>query len=255
MKWREHKRITKYIAKTLGVSNELANKLAESSILPDITPDFGLNVKVTKRGNLNVRESRIQHHSETAKTWAWKYLYKARRQYLTGDPRWVESLGRAVHYIQDYTVSKHHTVLKFIKLKSWETHDEIENGLSKVPIPREEIVKASKVPVSANIIKEELQKLTPKENVEEVMREATYMTTLAMKSVLRPTKPKDLERNFNRALKRHLFLVGFPIAGAVASYIFGHEAYSIILLGVSALFHVLDFNFHKWNLERRWFYP
>ena len=255
MKWREHRRITKYIAKTLGLSNDLAQKLSEASILPDVSPDFGLDVRVTKRGNVNVKESRIQHHSEKAKSWAWKYLYKARRQYLHNDPQWVESLGRAVHYIQDYTVSKNKTFLRFIQVKSWETHDRIENNLSKLPIPREEILKASKLPVSAKLLKEELSRSAPKEREDEVMREATYLTTLALKGVLNPDKPKDLESQFNKALKVHLFFVGSPLAGAIVSYVLGKGDYSFILLGVSAILHYLDFNFHKWNLERRWFYP
>jgi hypothetical protein len=255
MKWRDHKRITKYIAKSLGVSEELAHKLSEASILPDVSPDFGLEVRVTKRGNVNVKESRIQHHSEKAKSWAWKYLYKARRQYLTGNPEWVESLGRAVHYIQDYVVSKDRTILGFIKLKSWEVHDRIENNLSKYSIPREELLKASKIPVSANVLKEELDKSSPKEEEKEVIAEATYLTTLAIKGVLRPTKPKGLEHEFNRALKRHLAIVGLPLVGSVTTYLLGHGAYSFVLIGVSALGHYLDFNFHRWNLEKRWFYP
>ncbi|MDK2870352.1 MAG: hypothetical protein PWP19_1182 [Thermococcaceae archaeon] len=238
----------------MDLPDELAHKISEASILPDLTPDIDFTLTTTKKGNLKVKETQVRHHSEKAKQWAWKYLYKARRQYLKGNQDWVEPLGRALHYIQDYTVGKNKTVLRFFKVKSWDVHNTIENSISKCAIPRGEILRASKIPVSANVLKAELSKSTLKENADAAMAEATYLTALALRGVLEPTKPEGLEENFRKSLKRHLTIVGLPLFGTVISYIFGRTDCSVALLLLSVLGHYLDYNFHQWDLERRWFY-
>jgi len=253
VKWKDHKRITKYAAKALGLDGDLAQRLAEASILPDISPDREISAYITRKGKVKVKNHRIQHHSFTAKSWIWKYLYRARKQYLKGDPRWIESLGRALHYIQDYSVSRDTTVLKVLKIRDWKKHDLIENNLSKYSIPKEVIYEVTRLEVHANMLKFAVSLLAPEGDEEQVIKSAAYFSALTVKGVLFPSMPQNLEENFKKALKRHLGLVGVPLGFSLLFLIFGMAGYFIALLGLVGLLHLLDSKFHYWNLERQWF--
>ena len=239
MKWETHKAITRTVCHKLGIKSA-AEKIANASILPDKYPDFIYSKK---------KRVKVTHHDRKALELAFEYLKKARKAYKRKDEKYIEYLGRALHYIQDYCVDVRKKFLIF-KFKSENIHRKRENNLTSINVPKDAIIAGLNEVCTPSNIKTIIFNSKPKEDPREIMFIATYLTTIAVKSIFRPDKPPNLKRNYVKALTIHLLLVLSPFLLFLIEPSPSILALAIIL---SYLFHKLDFNYHRWKLDYEWF--
>jgi len=238
MKWETHKAITRTVCHKLGIKS--AEKIANASILPDKYPDFIYSKK---------KRVKVTHHDREALELAFEYLKKARKAYIKKDEKYIEYLGRAVHYIQDYCVDVRKKFLIF-KFKSERVHRKRENKLTNISVPKDAIVAGLSEVCTPSNIKTIIFNSEPKEDPREIMFVATYLTTIAVKSIFKPDKPHNLKKNYIKALVIHILLVLSPFLLLFIEVSFSTLTLSIIL---SFVLHKLDFNYHRWKLDYEWF--
>ena len=85
-------------------------------------------------------------------------------------------------------------------------------------------------------------------NPKEIMTKASYLTSLAVKLVVDPDKPANLEENYKKALIRHVVLLLIPWL----LLIFGLEYVTISIIA-SVFMHKLDFSYTRWKTDMDWF--
>jgi len=198
-----------------------------------------------------IRRGRVAHHGHEALDLAFNYLKKARKAYMRGDNRYVEYLGRVLHYIQDYSVDPRQKLWIF-EYRSGHAHDEREGNLAHPHVPEEAISVGFSEVCTPSRAKEVMFKVKPKKNPEEIMFLATFLSAVVVKLVFKPDKPHKLEENYRKALKAHIILVSLPLLTLLA----GASASTLVLVAVlSSILHALDFRYHKWKLEYEWFKP
>ncbi|HIP57916.1 MAG TPA: hypothetical protein EYH00_01235 [Archaeoglobus profundus] len=238
MKWETHKAITRAVCYKLGIRS--AEKIVNASILPDRSPDF---IYVKKK------KVKVVHHDRKALELAFEYLKKARKAYMKKDEKYIEYLGRALHYIQDYCVDVRRRFLIF-KLKSDLVHREREDNLANINVPKDAIIAALNEVCTPSDIKNIIFSSKPKEDPREIMFIATYLTTIAIKSIFKPDRPYKLKENYIKALIIHTLLVLSPFLLLLVEISFLTLTVAMIL---SFVLHKLDFNYHKWKLNYEWF--
>ncbi|AIG98422.1 hypothetical protein AFULGI_00016630 [Archaeoglobus fulgidus DSM 8774] len=243
MKWRTHKAITRTVCSKLGIQ---AEEIANASVLPDKEPDY-----IYRAGRRRVYRVRAPHHGREALDLAFNYLKRARKAYLRGDRRYIEYLGRALHYVQDYSVDPKEKLWIF-EYRSGHAHDERENGVARLHVPEEAVSTGFNEVCTPHRVKEIVYGAKPKKSPEEIMFLATYLSAIAVKSVFNPDKPPKLEENYSKALKIHVVLVLLPLLILLAGVTASTLALAAIL---SFVMHKLDFNYHRWKLEHDWFRP
>lgn len=248
MKWRTHMAITRAVCSRLGI--QAAKEIADASVLPDKDPDYVYKFRWGKK-RARVHRGRVAHHGREVLDLAFNYLKKARKAYMKGDNRYVEYLGRALHYIQDYSVDPRQKLWIF-EYRSGQAHDEREGNLARLQVPEEAISAGFNEVCTPSRVKEVIFKVRPKKDPEEIMLLATFLSAVAVKLVFKPDKPHNLEENYRNALKTHVILVSLPLL----MLLFGVSASNLVLAVVfSLILHVLDFRYHKWKLEYEWFKP
>lgn len=196
LKWADHKRITKDVSLVCGLPELLAKQIAEASVLPDKDPDYEIKAYVTgrRKRRIRTRKVRVKHHSQKAKEKAWNYLYQSRRALIEEDKNWIRYLGRALHYLQDYTVSKESEVFGIFPVNDWKKHNRLEASLSKVRFPLEPIKSLLKENIHANTLKNEVYMVKPSDNPADVLRLAVHLTALAIIGVVIPKEPENLDK-------------------------------------------------------------
>lgn len=162
---------------------------------------------------------------------------------MKGDRKYIEYLGRAVHYLQDYSVDTKENFWIF-EYRSERAHKNREKTLVYLDIPEKAIRAGLKTACTLNRVKEIIWGAKPHKNPKDIMFQATYLTAVAVKSVFRPKKPHRLEEKYRRARKIHVALILIPWLTVPIGITPGWIAAIL-----SFVLHKLDFNYHEWKLE------
>lgn len=244
MKWKTHRQITRMVCSRFSTHQE---EIAEASTLPDKEPDYVYRAGYRGR----VYRTRVAHHGREAMDMAFSYLKKARKAYLRGDGGYVEYLGRALHYIQDYSVDPTEKLWIF-QYRSGEAHDDRESCVAGLEVPESAIQYGLRQECTPLRVRQIILGAAGKRNPADIMFLATYLSTVAAKSVYAPDRPPGLEENYSKALKIHAALVLLPFSLLIAG-ISPLTVLSALLL--SPVLHFLDFNYRRRKLEYEWFRP
>lgn len=181
---RNHYRITLAVCKFYGLSN--AHEIAKASTVLDKEPDYYM---VYRKGR--IRKRVLRHHNDMAIKYAFKHLMNARKRYLTGLP-YVKPLGKALHYLQDYSIDPREKVWIF-KYRSKKLHKSIEADLGSIPVDLKAAEEALKTRCYPHEFMEKVRNIGRGRTPEEVMRISCYLTSLALKLVLNPDEPEYKE--------------------------------------------------------------
>ena len=242
MRWRDHIRITREVCKYYGLQN--ATEVAEASILPDRDPDYYW----TYDGGW--RQKRVPHHDEKAVEWAFRYLKKARKSWKAGQP-FAEYLGRALHYLQDYSVDPTENLWVF-SYRSDEAHEARELDLQSQPVNHHAIERGASQRCYPHEFKGAVQAAGKGRTAEEIMWISTYLTSLALKLVFNPDRPENLEVRYRKALVMHIILIAIPWILILALNLFSSSTLIWSTIG-SYVIHKLDFHYSRWRTNHEWF--
>jgi len=165
LRWADHKRISKNVSLFCGIPELLAKQISEASILPDRNPDYEIETYVTgrRKKRIKTRKVRIKHHSQEARKRHGITYTNPERALIKKDNTWIIYLGRALHYLQDYTVSK-------------DGHDRLEASLSKVKFPLETVKSLLVEDIHANTLKSEVYMAKPLSDPGDVFKLAVHLT-------------------------------------------------------------------------------
>lgn len=239
MKWRDHRRITLEVCKYYGLEN--AEEVAEASILPDKDPDY-----YWAYGRKRAYRRRVPHHDSMAVDMAFKYLKEARKKKLAGKS-FAEPLGRALHYLQDYSVDPTEKLWVF-SYRSEEAHEVRELDLHSLPFNHHAVREGETASCYPHEFKSVVIATGRGKTPEEIMRISTFLTSLAIKLVVNPDKPENLEEKYEKATIIHLIVIAIPwILTAINISNFLWSAIG------SYIMHKLDFNYSKWKTDYEWF--
>jgi len=240
MRWRDHIRITREVCEYYGLQNAI--EVAEASILPDKDPDYYWDY-----GRRSLYQRRVPHHDEKAVEWAFKYLKMARKSWKAGQP-FAEYLGRALHYLQDYSVDPTKKLWVF-NYRSDEAHEARELDLQLQPVDHQAIKAGASQRCYPHEFKGAVHAAGRGRTAEEAMRISTYLTSLALKLIVNPDRPENLEEKYRKALAAHLVLVAIPWI----LILFG--SFNLVWSAIgSYVIHKLDFRYSKWKTDYEWFY-
>jgi len=228
MKWSSHKKITGKIGKYFGVRDTKA--LNEASILPDKEYDYRI-VKVKKHGKKYEKKVRLRHHLEPfIINKIIDYTIEARRWKVRNSKNYIIPLGKAAHYIQDNVIDPRKKIL-FFKVKDKKTHDKIESQIDKLNVPFEEVYKVEKMKFTLSDFEKELKRRKPTTDPEKAMKNATYLTAMLMKLVLKPEYPDNFWSKYRRIKIVTILGAFFGIGVISVGYIFSNPL--IMLMGGS----------------------
>ncbi|AIY89250.1 hypothetical protein [Geoglobus acetivorans] len=239
MKWADHRRITLEICRFYELPEPM--EIAEMSVLPDREPDYYLYY-----GRKRIYRRRVPHHEAMAIETAFNYLKQARKNLISGMSI-AEPLGRALHYLQDYSVDPTESIWIF-KYRSDKAHEEREEVLKSIPIDFRAVEEAKNIICYPHEFKSIVYNTKRGRTPDEIMRACSFLTSLAIKLVLNPNKPENLKEKYNQALLIHLVAVILP--WILATFNINFAAISAIL---SYVIHKLDFNYSKWRTNYEWF--
>jgi len=245
MKWKSHTSIARAIAQELALPEELERALCAGSVEPDRRPDAAY--RETRAG---VRIGRAPHHQPPTGT-IMAYLWRSRRAYLQGNDYWaVKSLGRALHYVQDKSVSPG---------RRFRQHDRREEEVADVAPPREAVVEGIERAVcSPYFVRECVKAVRPLKRPEDIMYEATLYSAAIFASVVGPPDAEEaFVRQYAQARREHL--LRWPVAGAIAGAAAAASllaAQPLLVLpgaaGAAALVR-LDLDYYHLRREAEWF--
>ena len=233
----------------LKLNLDYADEIVEASILPDKEPDYVLGVKVP-------------HHERSALNMAVKHLRTARKYFLRGNYRsFARYLGRALHYIQDNTMQPPLKVpLPLIRLKDYGPHDSFEEEVDRLPVPEEAILRGLREELTPLEVVGIILSMSPGRTPKEAIYKAAYMTALAIKAVIKPKRPPDLESKYKLALTRHFFLLSLPLSLTLIALAFslmvsssGGFLVAVLLLIAMYFVHRSDDEFNRVSFEMEWF--
>jgi len=247
MKWKTHTAIARAISKSLNLPKDLEKALSQGSIEPDKYPDKVL--RVGRRGR--VYTASAPHHNPELRV-IMKHIWNARLAYLSGDDfQAMKSLGRALHYIQDKSVSKGLLGL---------SHDTREEELSNQPISEDAIEKGIHIAIcSPHYIKKCIKGIKPKKNLDEIMNQACMCSATIAKAVIGEKTPsKELIENFKSAKEKYRkrtipIALGTFGAISIASIIMQNFPYIIFGILAGYIIQRLDLKYHYLKEEARWF--
>ncbi|MEM4447286.1 MAG: hypothetical protein QW461_08345 [Candidatus Jordarchaeales archaeon] len=245
MKWRTHIAIAKTVADVLGLGREARRALITGSIEPDKRPD--VKFRVSGRGAYAVR---ISHHNPSLRL-IMGHVWKARRSYLEErEHEALRNLGRALHYVQDMSVSKGILGLH---------HDSREDRVASLEVPvgavREGVAAAVSSP---HYVEKVIRQLRPQGDARVALDVACRASGAVAAAVLsRREPPEELMEDFASARRRYL-KVTVPLSFAV-SLLFLVSALATqnptLVLGVLSGYFVqlLDRKYHYLRKEVKWY--
>jgi len=247
MKWETHKAIARAVSKSLNLPRDLEKALSQGSVEPDKYPDKV--IRVGRRGRLYI--SSASHHDPELGV-IMKHIWNARLAYLSGDDfQAMKRLGRALHYIQDKSVSK-----GFFGL----SHDKREEELPNQPISEDAIKKGIHIAIcSPHFVKKCIKSVKPKKNLDEIMKQACMYSAAITKAVIGEKTPsEELVKNFNSAKEKYrkrTIPVAMGIFGAIliASIILQNLLYIIFGILAGYIIQRLDLKYHYLKEEAKWF--
>ncbi|ADC65643.1 hypothetical protein Ferp_1492 [Ferroglobus placidus DSM 10642] len=240
MKWSEHRRVTAEICKRFGLENCL--EVTRASILPDVEPDY-----YWVYGKRRAYRRRVPHHDAMAVNYAFNYLKRARKAFLRGES-YAEPLGRALHYLQDYSIDPTEKIWIF-SYRSDSAHDERER--IRVDVDESAINEAKSLTCYPHQFKSVVFQTKRGKNPGEISYACSFLTALALKMIVNPDMPENLTENYNKALAIHAVILLLPwlILLAFAS----GATYFVLSAIASLLLHYADFYYRRWKTDYEWF--
>jgi hypothetical protein len=234
MKWKTHTAIARAISKSLDLPKDLEKALSQGSIEPDKYPDTSAS-----------------HHDPELEV-IMKHIWNARLAYLSGDNfQAMKSLGRALHYIQDKSVSK-----GFFGL----SHDSREDDISYQTIPENAIERGIYIAIcSPHYVKKCIKNVKPKKNLDEIMNQACMYSAAIAKAVIGDKTPSnELVENFKSAKERYRkrtipVAIGTFGVISIASIIMQNFLYIIFGILAGYIIQRLDLKYHYLKEETKWF--
>lgn len=263
MKWKTHKAISKAISEALNLPKNLEKSFVEGSIWPDKYPERSLIE--------GKRKYYTSHHNPETEI-IMKHIWKARLTYLKRGDNFLtmRSIERAVHYIQDKSVSK-----GFLGL----AHNSREKDVSLQPIPKDAIQKGINIAIcSPDFIRKCIKATKPKGDPEEALYQASMYSAAITKAVTKDKVPSsELINNFKFAKERY-YKKTIPMAIGVGIIVFSiifivyiYRLYYISLIVTSmqyfgvaliaiffgylagCIIEKLDFKYYSLKEEMKWF--
>jgi len=198
-----------------------------------------------------VYTARVAHHNPDSGV-IMKHIWNARLSYLRGDNiQTMKSLGRALHYIQDKSVSK-----GFLGL----SHDTREENVSFQAISEDAIEKGIDIAIcSPHYIKKVIKSVKPRKNIDEIMNQACMCSAAIAKAVIGERTPSnELVENFKSAKERYRKRT-IPIAIGtfgiflITSIIMQNFLYTIFGILAGYITQRLDFKYYHLKEEAKWF--
>lgn len=245
MKWKSHTAIARAIADELALPEELEHALCDGSVEPDRRPDAAY--RVGKRGTYI---GRAPHHIPPTGT-IMAYVWRARKAYLLGNDYWaVKSLGRALHYVQDKSLSK--------GFRDW-THDSREEDVADLVPPREAVRRGIDMAVcSPYFVRQCVESVRPRKDPEEVMYQATLFSAAIFASVIGPPEAeRGFVRQYHRARRGHTarWALALGAVGVSCTVAYWATQPLLVLLGAAtaAALVRIDPDFYHLRSEAEWF--
>lgn len=247
MKWKDHIAIANAISDVLGFEGVLTRALSQGSVEPDKHPDEVL--KVGRRGGLYTAPA--AHHDPSLGV-IMKHVWDARLAYLDRDNiLTMRSLGMALHYIQDKSVSK-----GFLGL--W--HESRENKILSQVIPENAIKRGIKVAVSSpHYVKDVIKDVKPKNDPSEIMDQACMCSATIVEAIIKDRMPPnelvDDLRSAKVKYRKRTIPLAIMISGIVIAVfvIIGHAIFGLFGCLVGYIVQRLDFRYHYLKEEAKWF--
>jgi hypothetical protein len=199
VKWKSHRAITREVCAALG----LEDHYCELMVAGAVEPDRHHEVRKDKRGLYR----RVRHHGSPNSV-ILMFVWKARMAFLEGDYEEASrDMGRALHYIQDRSVSK-----------GWRglSHDRREAAVAEVRVP----VKAIEIGIEGAVsspmfIRECILATKEHREPERSIFQASMISAAVAKAVVSdPDPPCGLEEALTRARWSYLF-IAWPAAVAI----------------------------------------
>lgn len=244
MKWKSHISIAKAIALEMGLPEELERGLCNGSVEPDRRPDAAF-----REQGRGLRIVRAPHHDPPAGT-IMAYLWRARKAYLLGNDYWaVKNLGRALHYVQDKSVSPG---------RGFRRHDAREEYVADLTPPRKAVVAGIEVAeCSPRFVRQCIAEVRPQKRPDEILFQATLYSAAIAASVLGPPDPEDaLLDRYRRAVKAHRLrpaLGGVAAAASVTAAFAGLHPGVAAFAGLAAAVIIADPAYRRVCREAEWF--
>jgi hypothetical protein len=249
MKWKNHLEIADAVSDQLGLPNELKNALRQGSIQPDREGDKVIIRDV--RGLLHRR--RMRHHRAT-KRFIRDMLWKARIAHLEDreeDAMWC--LGRALHYIQDRSLS--------VGPFGW-FHDKREGEIGRKTVFLEAIQLGEKAAAPSPIFVDLcLRSLSPKRGTSAAMYQACIFSSAMAFAVLADPNTDSrriMELENSKRRYAHLFLpisVGAAMLMILMGFSLNEPLLLLSSLPLAAMALMLDSRFLSLRSEVRWSVP
>ncbi len=246
MKWKSHTAIARAIAEEMGLPDDLEEELCEGSVDPDRRPDAAM--KVDRMGRTFI--GRAPHHDPPAGI-IMSHAWRSREAYLRGDGRQaVRCLGRALHYIQDKSVSP--GLLD-------RSHDLREEDIADLVPPREAVRKGIDMAVCSPLfVRECVRAVRPRQDPREAMYQATLFSAAIFASVL---GPPDSEGRFisdygkaRRNRRCRYAAAGMAAASSILISLLLTQPLALIAGAAAVLAAVLlDHGYHDLREEAEWF--
>ncbi len=245
MKWKSHVAIARAISKEMDLPEELEHALCIGSVEPDTRPDAAY--WRNRNGRLYI--GRAPHHQPPTGT-IMAYVWRARKAYLLGNTYWaVKSVGRALHYVQDKSVST--------GFLGW-SHDSRESDVAQVQPPSRAVQRGLDHAVCSPLfVRECISQVRPKRDPYEVMYQATMFSAAIFASVLGSVSHVRIDEEYRRARRGHLLRL--PIAAALlgASALGAYWLREPLLLGPGMLASYaavrIDPRYHRLRDELEWY--
>lgn len=241
MKWKSHTAIARAIAEEADIHGECRQALYQGVIDPDRSPDY--HRKRSTNGT-NTFSRAAHHHPSTSMVMS--YVWEARKAYLENDDvAAMRSIGRALHYIQDKSVSR--------GFRGW-THDRREEAISKLEAPAEEVKRGfSEAQSSPDFVRECIVAVKNKKNPHKALKEGTYYSALIFASVFSPAENSCEMRNKSlRQYKHRKILLGVSImTAALAAVSLFFEIYPLTAASALAAAIMFAANRHYKDVKRK----
>ncbi len=246
MKWKSHVAIARAISRQLQLPPDLEKALCDGSVEPDKRPDA-----IVGRKNGRWRFGRLPHHAASSNLIMF-YVRTSRIAFLNGQDYWaLKNLGRALHYVQDRSVSVGAFGL---------THDRRESRIGELrPSPLDVQRGLERAVSSPFFVKERLKKLKGRKGPEEAMRQATLVSSAIVGAVLDDSRSQASFLDSYRVVKRRHWFVRLPLAAiilgsSIAAAFLILEPLLVIPGAIASYLSLrFDFDYYRLKEEAMWY--
>ncbi|MCE5295913.1 MAG: hypothetical protein LLG16_02265 [Euryarchaeota archaeon] len=200
MKWKSHAAVTRAVCRAVGMSDYHERIIIGGAIEPDLHP-----VNVRRGSDM---PGRVAHHGRSDRV-INILLWKSRLAFIRGDEEHgCRNLGRALHYVQDKSVSFG---------RNLSSHDRLEEEIGEMSVPEMAIeIGLDNALCSPIYVSECVRSIEPKRDAYDAIYQATYVSAALTSAVVGTTEATpDLGRELRRAVILHHYVLS-PLAFASA---------------------------------------